>query len=339
MPEGDTVLRTARRLDQALRGRPLFAAELRWGDLGAVDLTGARTVEVASRGKHLLHRLDDGRTVHTHLRMEGFWRVVATGDAARARQQRSRDVRAVLVTDDWTCLGLRLGMLDLVPPTQEHRLVGHLGPDVLGEDWDLDRAVATRARAGGGPVGGAIVGETFDGGAIDRGAIAGSSSDGGASDGGAFDVAEIGGALLDQRHLAGIGTIYASESLFCERVSPWTPVAELGRSRLTAVVERARRQLLAGARRPSPCTTGIPRSGQALYVHGRSGRSCRRCGGTVRVAPIGRPPRERVLFYCPSCQGGLAPGDDGGPIAPLGAARRPNPLRAKGILNDRSSHG
>jgi endonuclease-8 len=66
-------------------------------------------------------------------------------------------------------------------------------------------------------------------------------------------------------------------------------------------------------------STGIRRDGENAYVHARSGRPCRRCGTTIRVAPIGPPTRERAMFYCPSCQGGLAPGDSGRPIAPLGA--------------------
>lgn len=68
-----------------------------------------------------------------------------------------------------------------------------------------------------------------------------------------------------------------------------------------------------------PTSTGIRRDGENTYVHARSGRPCRRCGTTIRVAQIGPPTRERAMFYCPTCQDGLAPGDDGGPIAPLGS--------------------
>ena len=81
--------------------------------------------------------------------------------------------------------GLRLGMLDLVPTGQEDTLVGHLGPDVLGPDWDADRGAgepAARLRS-----------------------------------------ARSATALLDQRNLAGVGTLWASESLFLERIHPWTP--------------------------------------------------------------------------------------------------------------------
>lgn len=80
------VFRTARRLQQALAGRPLTRVELRWGDLDGAPLLGRQTLEVVPRGKHLLHRVAGGWTLHTHLRMEGSWRVV------RAAELGARDV-------------------------------------------------------------------------------------------------------------------------------------------------------------------------------------------------------------------------------------------------------
>ena len=80
MPEGDTVWRTAQRLNEALAGDPLVHADLRWPSLALADLRGAVTLEIRARGKHLLHRLDNGLTLHSHLRMDGTWRVSATTD-------------------------------------------------------------------------------------------------------------------------------------------------------------------------------------------------------------------------------------------------------------------
>ena len=84
MPEGDTVWRTAQRLHQALAGDPLTRSELRWPDLSTLDFRGRVTVEVVSRGKHLLHRLDDGFTIHSHLRMDGQWRIERPEQIGRA---------------------------------------------------------------------------------------------------------------------------------------------------------------------------------------------------------------------------------------------------------------
>jgi len=282
MPEGDTVWRTAHRLDQALAGSPLLVADLRWPSLATTDLRGATTLEVISRGKHILQRLDTGRTLHSHLRMEGQWRVEATPQLT-PRQLAGDRVRAVLGTADWTALGLRLGMLDLVPTTDERTLVGHLGPDLLGPDWDPSLAVANLRREPG---------------------------------------RALGAALLDQRNLAGIGTLWAAESLFLEGLHPWTPVGEVDDDALAGVVERAHRLLSASRHQAVQTSTGSTRRGETSYAHARSGRPCRRCGGSIRVAMIGDPPQERTMFYCPGCQGGLGPTDDGRAQRPLGSGPR-----------------
>ena len=278
MPEGDTVWRTAARLHEALAGERLERADLRWPSLATADLRGARTLEIRSRGKHLLHRLDTGLTLHSHLRMEGQWRIEATA-ALTPRLLTNDQLRALLGTTRWTAIGLRLGMLDLVATDAEDSLVGHLGPDVLGPDWDPQRAAANLAASQ----------ET------------------------------IGAALLDQRTLAGVGTMYAAESLFLERLGPWTPAASLAAPTIACLVERAHRLLDTGRRGAIQSTTGSTRRGETTFVHGRSGRPCRRCGTTVRVAMVGAPPQERTMFYCPGCQGGLGPTDDGRPQRPLGA--------------------
>src|SRR6478609_6277135 len=140
MPEGDTVWRTAQRLDKALAGAVVTLSDLRFPQVATADLRGATTLEVVSRGKHLLHRFDTGLTLHSHLRMEGQWRIEAARDAARCL--RRDDLRAAVGTAAWMALGLRLGMLDLVATSDEATVVGHLGPDLLGTDWDLARAVA-----------------------------------------------------------------------------------------------------------------------------------------------------------------------------------------------------
>lgn len=277
MPEGDTVWRTAQRLNQAFAGQPLTRTELRWPSLATSDFTGQVTVEVVPRGKHLLHRLDSGWTIHSHLRMEGQWRIE---DAAGVRP--NSQTRALLSTERWAALGQRLGMLDVVRTGDEATLVGHLGPDVLGPDWDADRAAANLAEAG----------------------------------------TTIGAALLDQSNLAGVGTMYAAEALFLERLHPWTPTADLSAGQLASLVDRAHRLLDVGRRSVVQSTTGSQRRDDTHWVHARSGLPCRRCGDGVRVAMIGPPTRERTMFYCPTCQGGLGPTDDGRPQRPLGSGRR-----------------
>lgn len=280
MPEGDTVFRAAAKLHRALAGHPLVRAEVRWGSKTIPDLIGRRTLQVVPRGKHILHRIEGGLTVHSHLRMEGSWRVVRN-ERLGPRELRQSSIRAVFGTAAQTAIGRRLGVLDIVRSSHEHTAVGHLGPDILGADWDHAAVVQTIA----------------------------------------VDPRPVGEVLLDQRVLAGIGTLYDAETLFLERIQPWMPADRLDEATVLRMLQRAHRLLSAGTGHDVQSTTGSRRPGEEVYVHARSGRPCRRCASVVRVAMIGAAPRERTMFYCPTCQGGLAPGDDGHRQAPLGHRR------------------
>lgn len=185
MPEGNTVWLTARALRQALAGGTLTAAEIRVAAYATTDLTGRRVLDVQPRGKHLLMRLDEGLTLHTHLRMDGSWRVYpARREVSDARD----DVRVVLETEQALAVGYRVHDIALVPTAQEDSLVGHLGPDLLGPDWNAAEAVRRIA---------------------------------------ADPTRAIGEAVLDQRNLAGAGNVYKAESCFLRGVTPWTPVGDI----------------------------------------------------------------------------------------------------------------
>jgi len=127
----------------------------------------------------------------------------------------------------------------------------------------------------------------------------------------------VGEALLDQRVLAGVGTYFMAEALFLRGVTPWTPAGQAGDVDL--LVDLIKRLMEANRERAVQSTTGDLRPGRQQYVHSRSGRPCRRCGTTVRVASVGQAPKDRVAFYCPSCQRGPTPTDGGRPQRPLGA--------------------
>ncbi len=186
MPEGDVVFRACYRLNEALAGRTLTRCEFRVPSLVTTDLTGVEVVEVVSRGKHQLFRFADGFTLHTHFRMEGAWRVYPA--ARRWSGGPDWQVRAVLATAEHVAVGYRLPVLELLATTDEDSVVGHLGPDLLGPDWDLDEALR---RIGAAPE------------------------------------VTIGEALLDQRNLAGIGTFYRAEILFVQGVHPRTAVRDV----------------------------------------------------------------------------------------------------------------
>ncbi len=186
MPEGDTVWLTARRLDQALRGQPLTVCDVRVPQLATLDLRGCVVRQVLPRGKHLLMRLDSGRTMHSHLKMDGAWYVSRAGRSPRAYPEHM--IRIRLGNERWLATGYRIHDLKVVPTGRESELVGHLGPDLLGPDWDAAEAARRLCADPARPVG---------------------------------------EALLDQRNLAGIGNLYKNEVLFVEGIDPWTPAGDV----------------------------------------------------------------------------------------------------------------
>lgn len=138
MPEGDTVYRTARHLNDVLAGELITGWSIRVPAFATSDLRGGRVDEVVSRGKHILHRIGE-TTLHTHLKMEGDWHIYPHG--ARWRKP-SWKARAVIETAANTTVGFELGLVELLPRDEEYRAVGYLGPDLLGPDWSADEAVA-----------------------------------------------------------------------------------------------------------------------------------------------------------------------------------------------------
>ncbi|WP_424936200.1 MULTISPECIES: DNA-formamidopyrimidine glycosylase family protein [Bacteria] len=213
MPEGDTVFRAARRLDRVLRGAEVTRFDLRVPELATADLRGESVHAVVARGKHLLHRIGT-MTLRSHLRMDGSWHVYRPGEPWRAPAFRAR---AVIETADAVTVGFDVSMLALVPTREEQSLVGHLGPDPLGADWDADEA-ARRVGA---------------------------------------DPRPIHVALLDQRNVAGFGNEYAAELLFLRGVLPARPAREvdakalldLGARTVRANVDRVDRTFTGMARR------------------------------------------------------------------------------------------
>jgi endonuclease VIII len=153
MPEGDVVWRTARMLDAALGGRVLTRSDFRVPRYATTDLAGRTVTETLSRGKHLLTRVDGGMTVHTHLRMDGSWRIQAAGSPPT----RDHRVRLVLANDAWQAIGKLLGVVEVLATKDEERAVGYLGPDLLGPDWDPDEAVRHLRASPDRPVGEALL--------------------------------------------------------------------------------------------------------------------------------------------------------------------------------------
>jgi endonuclease-8 len=260
MPEGDTVYQAAQRQNAAMAGLELTGFQLRVPKFAAADLTGESVREVVSRGKHLLHRIGDW-SLHTHLKMEGTWRVVTPG----ARWPKPAfQARAVLRTASLTSIGFELGIVELIPTAEEESVVGYLGPDLLDPSWSAAHVAEAVRRLGEHPE------------------------------------VPVFAAVLEQRNLAGVGNVFANELCFLRGVLPSTPI---GDTDAAAVVDLARRLLLANRDRHPRVTTGDTRAGRRSWVYGRAGQPCRRCGTELRRGELGgHAGQERVVSWCPRCQ-------------------------------------
>jgi endonuclease-8 len=267
VPEGDTLHRIAAGLRPFLVGRTVTSATARQPGPRAELLVGVRIDSVESAGKNLLIRFEGGLELRTHLGMHGSWHRYSPGERwlrSPARARIAIEVAGAVAV----CFDAPTVELYEVRAKPVHRTLAALGPDLLSPDFgaaDLAEAVR-RLRAADSPT-----------------------------------IAE---ALLDQRALAGIGNVYKNEALFVERVDPFAPLAVVDDATLRRLVETARRMLRANlAGGPRTTTSERPddlrRTGR-LWVYGRAGRPCRRCGEVVESRPHGR--NNRRTFWCPGCQ-------------------------------------
>src|ERR1700759_3515205 len=129
MPEGDTVWHTADTLRKQLVGRTLTRCDVRVPRYATVDLTGEVVDEVLSRGKHLFIRVGSA-SIHSHMEMDGSWRVSERPTKVDCR------ARIVLEAGGSREVGVDLGVLEILERAHDGDAVAHLGPDLLGDDWD-----------------------------------------------------------------------------------------------------------------------------------------------------------------------------------------------------------
>ncbi|MEC5183529.1 endonuclease-8 [Cryobacterium sp. MP_3.1] len=288
MPEGDTVYRSARSLDDALHGATLTRCDIRVPAFATVDLTGQTVHEVISRGKHLVAHVGE-TSIHSHLKMEGTWHLYRHGTKW---QRPAFQARIVLETADWVAVGFELGTLELFPTAEDEQHLGYLGPDLLGPNWDAAEAVRRLRAAGDSGAGDSTAGDSAAG-----DSAAGDS----AAEGSAAGDRPVAVALGDQRNLAGLGNVYVNELCFLRGLLPTRPIAEV--TDVDGLVALAHRLITANRDRSERTTTGNLRRGARTFVYGRERQPCRRCGTSIRSGRLGRSELEqRVTYWCPRCQ-------------------------------------
>ena len=257
----------ARRLHDALAGHVVIRSDFRVPQLATTSLVGQTVVEVTSRGKHLLTRTDAALTLHTHFRMDGTWHLYRAGTSWSGGP--AWQVRAVIENDTWQAVGYRLPVIDLLPTADEARVVGHLGPDLLGADWDEDEAVRRLL---------------------------------------ARPERELGPALLEQRNLAGIGNLYKTETLFLSGLTPWTRVGDVvdvpavvrRAHRLLHANKQHWQQTTTGDMHRG-------REHWVFERAGRPCRRCGTQVLEAMQGEPDHPDRARISYWCPHCQHGPAP--------------------------------
>lgn len=275
MPEGDTIHRTAAALHRALGGRVVTRFESVLVAVSRADDNhpiAGRTIERCEAiGKHVLVHFSGGLALRTHMRMSGAWHLYRPGE----RWQRPRgDMRVTIETENRVAVAFNVHSAEVLDLAQlaRHRTLTALGPDLLSPTLDRDVAIERLRMAGERP---------------------------------------LGDVLLDQRVLAGIGNIFKSEVLFVCRIAPDTLASAIDDETRATIVDTAVRLMRANVG-PAAAGTGIVtyRSlrgltgrvgpGDTLWVYGRAGKPCRRCGTPIRS--IKRPPDARTTYWCPDCQ-------------------------------------
>lgn len=266
MAEGDTVLRAAKRIEQALGGAEVeVAAPNPRGRVGGLGQLNGRKLEgVEARGKNLL--LGFGNLVlHSHLGMNGSWHVYRRGESWRKPPGAAW---AVLRGGDWEAVqfgGPTLRVLTAAALKRDRQLA-RLGPDVLAPDFDLDEAARS------------LRGELVRTSSRYPGISANARGP------------SLGEALLDQGRIAGIGNIFKSEACFAAGLDPRRSVEDLTDAELQRVLRAAREQMQAAV--------GDGRHPRAVYR--RAGRPCPACG--TPIACRGQGDANRTTYWCPRCQ-------------------------------------
>lgn len=272
MPEGDTIFRAADTLNRALAGDVVTAFESVYPALTRVDaqqpIAGRRVEFVRARGKHLLMAFSGDLVLRTHMRMHGSWHLYRPGE--RWYRPR-RDMRIVITTDRFLAVAFQVPEAEFL---QAHDLERHarltaLGPDLLDPAFEVEEALR-RLRA--------------------------------------HPDEPIADVVLNQRVIAGIGNVFKSEVLFTARVHPHALVHTLTDDQLTTILEVARKQLRTNvaprartfAPAPGRRTTGSLSPSKGLWVYGRAGEPCRRCGTPITLDKRG--PDARLTYWCGACQ-------------------------------------
>jgi endonuclease VIII len=275
VPEGDTIFRAARTLNRALAGKAVTRFESAFPKLTRIHedtpIIGRTVRSVVARGKWIEMEFSGGLVLVTHMLMNGSWHIYRPGESWRRPK---RDMRVLIATEDFVAVAFNIQVVEFYATAamDPESLSRKIRQDFLASDFNEEDALS-RLRA-------------------------------------ADPQMQVGEALLRQSMVAGIGNVYKSEVAFACKVHPFAIMSSVADEQLRCMVQTARKFMQAnvtdtsgeaivtytGFRR----TTGRANPSDRLWVYGRAGKPCRRCGTPIRSRKQGVD--ARVTFWCPNCQ-------------------------------------
>ena len=283
-------------MQRAIGGKVVTGFETGLAKLARVNddtpLVGRVVEKVESRGKWCLIYFSGDLILVTHMLMSGSWHLYRTGE--RWRMGRDK-MRVVIRTADWEAVGFNIPVAEFHTERSLARnsQVPKLGPDILSDEFTVEGGVARLTAYGR---------ENPD--------------------------AEIAVVLLNQRVMAGLGNVYKSEVAFAAGVNPFRAMRTITAREMEAMVEFAQRYMKAnvadGAGEGIVTYSGNRRTTRAmdreerLWVYGRQGEECRRCGAKVMMRKQGV--QARSTYWCPECQRWV--GDGAAPVGHSAVVRR-----------------
>jgi endonuclease-8 len=275
MPEGDTIFRSARSLHRALACKPVTAFRSTYPLLTRfhddTPLTGQLVDCVESRGKWLLIHFSGGGTMATHMLMSGAWHIYKPGERW---QKPASTARIVLENREYLAIGFNVPVAEMHTPQSlvRDRRFPPVASDLLPPDFDDEAAVQR------------IMSQATE---------------------------AIADVLLDQKIVAGVGNVFKSEVCFVTGLNPFRRVSTMTPDQVAHAISVARRQLGSNLMEDSPDTivtwrgtgrrtTNRSDPTESLWVYGRKGQPCRKCGERIRSRLQGID--VRITFWCQRCQ-------------------------------------
>jgi endonuclease-8 len=282
MPEGDTIYRAARALQKAIGGKVVSGFDTGLAKLARTNddapLVGRTVEKVEARGKWCLVTFSGDLILVTHMLMSGSWHIYQTGE--KWWMSRSR-MRVAITCGEYQAVAFNVPIAEFHTARSLERSsqVPKLGPDILSDDFTAEMGVkAMQAFARTNPE------------------------------------AEVAVMLLNQRVMAGLGNVYKSEIAFAAGVNPFRQMSTITLREMEVMADVSKRYMKAnvedgagdgivtysGNRR----TTRAMDRGDRLWVYGRQGQECRRCGAVVEMRKQGE--QVRSTYWCPVCQPWIA---------------------------------